>query len=171
MFHGVYVPQLPYSFVCCSASRLLPCPGCYKQCCDEHWGAHVSFRSGFLQHHCSKASILWCSAFFMVQLSYLYMTNGKTIALAIWTFVSKVMSLVFNTLSRFIIAIRNVGSISGSGRSPGGGHDNPLQYSCLENPMDRGDWQLQSIGSQRVEHHWSDLACSRSDIPLVLPNP
>ena len=45
----------------------------------------------------------------MVQLSYLYMTNGKTIALTVWTFVSKVMSLLFNTLSRFIIAIRNVG--------------------------------------------------------------
>ena len=55
-----------------------------------------------LLQHCSlKASILWCSAYFMVQLSHLYMTTGKTIALTIWTFVSKVMSLLFNTLSRF----------------------------------------------------------------------
>ena len=54
----------------------------------------------FLQHHNSKASILLCSAFFMVQLSHPYMTTGKTIALTIWTFVSKVMSLLFNTLSR-----------------------------------------------------------------------
>ena len=54
MFHGVYVPQLPYSFVCCSASRLLPCPGYYKQCCDEHWGACVSFRSGFLSVYAQK---------------------------------------------------------------------------------------------------------------------
>ena len=46
----------------------------------------------------SKASILWCSAFFMVQLSHPYMTTGKTIALTIWAFVSKVMSLLFNTL-------------------------------------------------------------------------
>ena len=46
-----------------------------------------------LQHHSSKASILWCSAFFMVQLSYAYMTPGKTIALTIWTFVYKIMSL------------------------------------------------------------------------------
>ena len=57
-----------------------------------------------LQHHSSKASILHCSAFFMVQLSHPYMTNGKTIALTRWTFVSKVMSLLFNTLSRLVIA-------------------------------------------------------------------
>ena len=49
--------------------------------------------------------------------------------------------------------IRNVDLIPGSGKSPGGGHGNPLQYSCLENPMDRGAW------SQRVRHDRSDLAC------------
>ena len=53
-----------------------------------------------LQHHSSKASILWCPAFFTVQLSHPYMTTGKTIALTKWTFVGKVMSLLFNTLSR-----------------------------------------------------------------------
>ena len=53
-----------------------------------------------LQHHSSKASILWCSAFFTVQLSHLYMTTGKTIALTRRTFVGKVMSLLFNMLSR-----------------------------------------------------------------------
>ena len=57
-----------------------------------------------LQHHTSKASILWRSAFFIVQLSYLHMTTGKTIALSRWTFVGKVMSLLYNMLSRFIIA-------------------------------------------------------------------
>ena len=57
-----------------------------------------------LQHHSSKTSILRHSAFFMVQLSYPYMTTGKTIALTIWTFVSKVMTLLFNMLSRFVIA-------------------------------------------------------------------
>ena len=56
-----------------------------------------------LQHHSSRASILWCSAFFMVQLSHSYTTTGKTIALTIQTFVSKVMSLLFNTLSRFTV--------------------------------------------------------------------
>ena len=57
-----------------------------------------------LQHHSLESSILWHSVFFMVQLSHLYMTTGKTIALTIWTFVGKVMSLLFNTLSRFAIA-------------------------------------------------------------------
>ena len=57
-----------------------------------------------LQHHSSKASILQCSAFFMVQLSHPYVTTGKAIALTRWTFVGKVMSLVFNMLSRFVIA-------------------------------------------------------------------
>ena len=52
----------------------------------------------------SKALILWCSAFFMVQFSPLYMTTGKTIALTIWTFVGKVMSLLFHMLSGFVIA-------------------------------------------------------------------
>ena len=59
---------------------------------------------GLLQHHRSKASILRHSAFFMVQLSHPYMTTGKTIALTIWTFVGKVMSLPFNMLFRFVIA-------------------------------------------------------------------
>ena len=56
-----------------------------------------------LQHHSSKASILQDSAFFTVQLSHPYMTTGKTIALTRWTFVSKVMSLLFNMLSRLVI--------------------------------------------------------------------
>ena len=46
--------------------------------------------------------------------------------------------------------IRDVGSVPGSGRSLGGGHGNPLQYSCLENPMDRGAWRATSTGSQRI---------------------
>ena len=57
-----------------------------------------------LQHHSSKASTLWCSAFFVVQLSYPYMATGKTIALTRQTFVGKVMSLLFNMLSRLVIA-------------------------------------------------------------------
>ena len=62
-----------------------------------------TFRS-LLQYQSSKASILWHSAFFPVQLSRPYVTTGKTIALTIRTFVSSVMSLLFNTLSRFVIA-------------------------------------------------------------------
>ena len=57
-----------------------------------------------LQHHSSKASILWCSAFFIVQLSHPHTTTGKTIALTRWTFVDKVMSQLFNMLSRLVIA-------------------------------------------------------------------
>ena len=56
-----------------------------------------------LQHYSSKASILWCSAFFTVQLSHPYMTTGKTIDLTRWTFVGKVMSLLLNMLSRLVI--------------------------------------------------------------------
>ena len=57
-----------------------------------------------LQHHSSETSIIWCLTFFMVQLSQLYMTTGKIIALTIWTFVGKVMFLLFNILSRLVIA-------------------------------------------------------------------
>ena len=83
---------------------------------NEHSGL-ISFRmdwlallagqrtlKSLLQHHSSKASIIWRSAFFTVQLSHPYMTTGKTIALTTRTFVSKVMSLLFNMLSRLVIA-------------------------------------------------------------------
>ena len=85
---------------------------------------HGTLKS-LLQHHHSEESILRLSAFFIVQLSYPYMTTGKTIALTRWTIVVKGMSLLFNMLSRLVI---------------GEGNGNPLQYSCLENPMDRGAW-------------------------------
>ena len=133
------------------------------------------------QHHSSKVSILQHSASFIVQLSHPYMTTGKTIALTRWTFVSKVIALLFNMLSRLVIALLprskclnymtavticsdfgaqenkrlpwwlsgkesacqagDMGSIPWSGRSPGEGNGNSLQYSCLGNPMDREDWQ------------------------------
>ena len=83
---------------------------------NEHSGL-ISFRmdwldlravqgtlKSLLQHHSSKASILRCSVFFTVQLSHPYMTIGKTIALTRWTFASKVMSLLFNMLSRLVIS-------------------------------------------------------------------
>ena len=83
---------------------------------NEHSGL-ISFRmdwldllavqrtlKSLLQHHSSKASILQCSAFFIVQLSHPYLTDGKTIALTMWIFVGKVMSLLFNMLSRLVIA-------------------------------------------------------------------
>ena len=118
-----------------------------------------------LQHHSSKASVLWGSAFFIVQLSHPYMTTGKTIALTRRTFVGKVMSLLLNMLSSLVIAFlsrskrlliswlqspsvvilepRKIKSDTVSTVSPSichevmGPHDYPLQYSCLENPLDR----------------------------------
>ena len=82
---------------------------------NEHPG-QISFRmdrlgllevqrtlKSLLQHHSSKASLLWLSTFFIVQLSHPYMTTGKTIALTRWTFVDKVMFLLFNMLSRLVI--------------------------------------------------------------------
>ena len=70
------------------------------------WMDHLAVQGtlkSLLQHHSSKTSILRCSAFFIVQLSHPYMTTGKTIALTRWTFVGKVMSLLFNMLSRLVI--------------------------------------------------------------------
>ena len=82
---------------------------------NEHSGL-ISFRmdwldllaaqgslKSLLQHHSSKASILWHSAFFIVQLSHSYTTTGKSIALTRWTFVGKVMSMLFDMLSRLVI--------------------------------------------------------------------
>ena len=66
--------------------------------------AVLGMLKSLLQHHNSKVAILWLSAFFMDQLSHPYMTTGETIASTIWTFVGKVMSLLFNTLSRLVIA-------------------------------------------------------------------
>ena len=115
----------------------------------------VSFRMGWLdilavqgtlktlpQHHSSKASILLHSAFFIVQLSHPYMTTGKTIALTRWTLVDKVMSLLFNLLSRLVI---------------GEGNGTPLQYSCLENPMDGWAWWAAVHGVTKSQARLSDF--------------
>ena len=89
----------------------------FSTCPSNEYSGLISFRidwfgllavqgtlKSLFQHRSSKASILQCSAFFTVWLSHPYMIPGKTIALAIWTFVGKVMSLLFNTLCRFVIA-------------------------------------------------------------------
>ena len=90
-----------------------------------------------LQHHSSKASILQHSAFFIVQLSYPYMTTGKTIALTGQTFVSKVVSLLFNTLSRFVME---------KAMAP---HSSTLAWKI---PWTEEPVRLQSMGSLRVGH-------------------
>ena len=84
----------------------------------------------------------------------------------------KILGYLFWALSGVVLVVKNLparggdvrdaGSVPESGKSPGGGHGNPLQYSCPENPLDREAWPLQSIGSQRVRHDWSDLACTCS---------
>ena len=78
------------------------------------WFDHLTIQGilkSFLQHHSSKVSILQHSAFLMVQLSHLYVTTGKTIALTIWTFVGKVIALLFNMLSKFVKLSGPVGFI------------------------------------------------------------
>ena len=75
----------------------------FRSDCLDLLALQGTFKS-LLQHHSSKASILWHSAFFTVQLSHPCITTGKTIALTRWTFVGKVTSLLFNTLSRLVIA-------------------------------------------------------------------
>ena len=109
-----------------------------------------------LQHHSSKASILWCSAFFTVQLSHPHMTTGKIIALTRRTFVDKVMSLLFNMLSYLVITFLP--------------RSNHLFISwlqiiiCLATHSSTLAWRipwreepgrLQSMGSQRVRHDWA----------------
>ena len=89
---------------------------CFSISPSNEYSALISFRmdwldvlavqgtlKSLLQHHSSKASVLWHSAFFIVQLSHPYMTTGKTITLTIWTFVDKIISLLFNMLSRLVI--------------------------------------------------------------------
>ena len=88
-----------------SALRINPeHPGliCFRMDWLDLLAVQGTFKS-LLQHHSSKASILWCSAFFTVQLSHPYLTTGKTIALTRRTFVGKVMTLLFNMLSRLVI--------------------------------------------------------------------
>ena len=116
---------------------------------NEHSGL-ISFRMNWLdllavqgtlkslvQHHSPKVSILWRSAFFIVQCSHLYMTTGKTIALTRWTFVSKVMSLPFNMLSRLITE---------KAMAP---HSSTLAWKI---PWMEEPGGLQSMGSLRVGH-------------------
>ena len=83
-------------------SREHPGPISFIMDCLDLLAVQGTLKS-LLQHHSSKASILQCSAFFAVQLSHPYMTTGKTIALTRWTFVGKVMSLLFNMLSTVVI--------------------------------------------------------------------
>ena len=91
-----------------------------------------------LQHHSSKASILWCSAFFRIQLSHPYMITGKTTALTRWTFAGKVMSLLFKMLSRLFKVMAS--------------HSSTLAWKI---PWMEEPGRLQSMGSLGVGHNWA----------------
>ena len=79
------------------------------------------------------------------------------------------VALVVNNLPANVGDVRDMGSISGLGRSPEGGHSNPILYSCLENPTDRGNcWATGSIGWQRVRHHRRDLTRMHSNAEIIL---
>ena len=100
-------------------------------------------RKSLLQHHSSKASILWHSAFFTIQLSHPYMTTGKTIALTRWTFKLQNIYLCNNI------------------------YVYPLQCPCLENPRDGGDWWTAIYG---VAQSWTRLKLLSSSIYMMLLN-
>ena len=128
-----------------------------------------------LQHHSSKASILWCSAFFIVQQSHPYMITGKTIALTRQTLAGKVMALLLNILSRMVITflprskclliswlqspsavilepikIKTDTVFTDRMWSTGKGNGKPLQYSCLENPMNSMKRQKDRILKEKL---------------------
>ena len=119
-----------------------------------------------LQHQYSKSSILWRSAFFMVQRSLLYMTTEKTIALTVWTFVDKVMLLLFNMLSRFVIAFllkKSVQFSSDTQSCPSLCH--PRDCSMPGSPV---HYQLPELAQTHV-HQVGDVI--QSSHPLSSPSP
>ena len=159
---------------------------------NEHSGL-ISFRMDWLdllavqdslkslrQHHSSKTSILWCSAFFIVQLSHPYMTIGKTIALTRRTFVGKVISLLFNMLSKYSCLENPMDGCSSWGLresdtterlhfhlSPscvGEENGNPLQCSCLESPRDGGVWWAAVYGVAQSRTRLNRLSSSSSKL-------
>ena len=133
----------------------------------EHWLDLLAVQGtlkSLPQQHSSKTSILLRSAFFLVQLSYPYKTTGKTVALTRRTFVDKVMSLLFNMLSRL-----RATSLYFSLSCIGEGNGNPLQCSCLENPRDGGAWWAAVYG---VAQSWTRLKrLSSSSSSSRLPEP
>ena len=119
---------------------------------SDWWDLLVVQRTlkSLLQHHSSKASVLWHSAFFIVQLSHLYMTTGKSIALTGWTFVGKVMSLLYNMLSRLVIG-------EGNGTPtpvllPGNSHGRRSLIGC-------SPWGLEESDTTEQLHFHFSLSC------------
>ena len=99
-----------------------------------------------LQHHSSKASVLWRSAFFIVQLSHPYMTTGKTIALTRWTFVGKVMPLLLNMLSRFVRQILVAQLV----KNPPAMQETWVRFLGWEDPLKKGKTTYSSILAWKI---------------------
>ena len=118
-----------------------------------------------LQHCSSKASFLWCSVFFIVQLSYPYMTTGKTIGLTRWTFVDKAMSLLFNMLSRLVITFlpRSKHLLISGLKSP--------SVVILEPPKRCESWTMKKAECQRIDAF--ELWCWRRllNVPWIAGDP
>ena len=101
-----------------------------------------------------RNEILLCGLFCVWILSVKIMQHSFILLHVLWLTHLHWTSLVAQMVKR-LPTVQDSGSIPGSGRSPGEGNGNPLQYSCLENPMDGRAWRLQSMGSQRVRHNWA----------------
>ena len=140
ILHCVYAPQVSYPFICWWTSRLFPCPGYYKQCCDEHWGTRVSFNSAFL----SVYAQLWD-------------------CWAIWQFYFQLLKESPHVW-RSLVGCSPWGSqrvghdwaTSLSLSCIGEGNGNPLQSSCLENPRDEGAWwaAVYGVTQSRTRLKW-----------------
>ena len=124
-----------------------------------------------LQHHSSEASIPQCSAFFMVQLSHPYMTTGKTIALTIWTFVGKVMSLLFNMLSRLVITFlpRRKRLLISWLQSPSAVILEPPKTKPLTVPVVSPSICHEVMGPDYLSQ--GDISCSPVPFPCSCPHP
>ena len=131
----------------------------YSRMSGFRWVITPSWLSGSLRSFLCSSSVYSYPLFliFWISLRYTYVQASQ-------------MGLVVKKLPANAGDIRDLGSIFGLGRSPGGGHSHPLQYSCLENPMDRGDWWAVVHRSQSVGHDWSDLACMHTYICPCLLN-
>ena len=113
IFHCVYVSQLPYPFVCWWATRFLPCPGYYKQCRDEHWGARVSFRSGFFGVYAQEwvaqsygSSISWFNIMLAVgfmQIFFIKLKNFPLVPSLICVFIMNGLWMLLNAFMTQLI--------------------------------------------------------------------
>ena len=160
IFRGVYVPQLPYPIICWWTSRLLPCPGYCKQCCDEHWGARVSFRSGFLSVYAQEWDcwVIWQFCLYSLNgLSLLPILSPKLSSFRMRALVIFCSHAGGSDSEESACNAGDLGLVPGLGRSPGGGTGYPCQDSGLENSMDGGAWRATVHGVTKRPTQLSDF--------------